>query len=84
MYVTLLRNPLERFCSFYLQLLKNHPYSRELSARNYSIEEYLQDWEEGRPRFQSRIQSQLADMVFTPCGGGGGQCNRMDRIEQHV
>ena len=68
-YVTLLRNPLERFCSFYLQLLRGHPRSRELAARNYSIEEYLQD-REGRKEFQSRVESQLADMIFTPCEGG--------------
>ena len=71
-YVTLLRNPLERFCSFYLQLLRHHPRSRELVARNFSVEEYLQDWEKGRLRFKSLMQGQLADMIFTPCGAGGG------------
>ena len=71
-YVTLLRNPLERFCSFYLQLLRGHPRSRELAARNYSIEEYLQDREGGGGKgLQSRVEFQLADMIFTPCGGGG-------------
>ena len=71
-YVTLLRNPLERFCSFYLQLLKYHQHSRELAARNFSVEEYLQDREGGeRKGFQSRVEVQLADMIFTPCGGGG-------------
>ena len=69
-YVTLLRNPLERFCSFYLQLLRDHPYSRELVARNYSIEEHLREGE-GAGRFWSRAQGQLTDMIFTPCGGGG-------------
>ena len=70
-YVTLLRNPLERFCSFYLQLLRHHPDFHELAARNYSIEEHLQDGEAGRGRFQSRAQGQFADMIFTPCGGEG-------------
>ena len=83
-YVTLLRNPLERFCSFYLQLLRDHPHSLELAARNYSIEEYLQDREAGRGRFQSRVARSACRYDFHSPWGGGGQCIRMDRIEQYA
>ncbi len=42
-YVTLLRNPLERCLSFYHQLLRDHPRSHKFMARNYTVEEYIQD-----------------------------------------
>ena len=69
-YVTLLRNPLERFCSCYQKLLRRHPY---LTARNYSIEEFLREVREGEGNGKKlwRAQNQLADMNFTPCGGEG-------------
>ena len=68
-YVTLLRNPLERFCSCYQKLLGRHPH---FAARNYSIEEFLREVGEGEGKGQKlwRAQNQLADMIFAPCGGG--------------
>ncbi len=65
-YVIVLRNPLARFCSIYRQLLRHSPRSRELAARNYSIEDFLQ--EKGYPWWLA--QRFFADMIFTPCEDG--------------
>ena len=70
-YVTLLRNPLERFCSNYQYLTKHSPRFRKLVARNNNIEEFLQDTEDRGRLYWGSVLHHLADMTFTPCGGGG-------------
>ncbi len=64
-YVTLLRNPLERLLSTYYQLLRDHTRSHEFIARNYAVEEYLQDLNTMRSDFL------LAEVLFSDMVLGG-------------
>ena len=62
-YVTLLRNPLERFCSFYQQLINEHHRAHEFSVKNYSIENFLKNWK-NRESASAQAEIYFSDMVF--------------------
>ncbi len=63
MYVTLLRNPLERLLSFYHQLSADHHRSHEFMTRNYTVEEYFQDLNTPESGTAPAVKF-FSDMVF--------------------
>ncbi len=78
-YVTLLRNPLERLLSMYYQLLRDHSRSHEFIARNHTVEEYIQDLNTLRSGFLS-AEMLFSDMVLGGLFGRQGHKRKVEWI----
>ncbi len=63
LYITLMREPLERFCSNYHQFRREHHRYLELSkGKEYTLEDYIRDWDGAD--IESRAELYYSDMAF--------------------